>query len=80
MTRAYCERIDGMAPHGTIWQYEDARGVTHRGRMVTFYDHGGTDVTHAYQSACGAYVMVSGARLRAARTLPVDAEARCGHK
>lgn len=70
-----------MPASGMPWQYEDARGVTHRGRVVSIYDYGGTDITHAYASACGAYVLVSGARLRAARTLPnlPASELRCDH-
>ena len=73
-------RADHDRPRGMQWEYDDARGVTHRGIVATVNDYGGTDVSHAMQSGCGAYVMLSGARLRAARTLNTSVPSLCPHE
>lgn len=71
-----------MTPGAMLWRYIDARGIAHIGTVRSVYDHGGTDVTHAMESACGMYVMVSGRRLRDARTLNRSALVgdRCDHR
>jgi hypothetical protein len=53
-----------------LWEYEDARGITRRGHMDGFTDHGGTDVTYRFR-ACdtGELTVASGARLKAARRI-----------
>jgi hypothetical protein len=55
---------------GPVWEYEDARGVTHRGYLERYNDFGGTDITYWFRDhATGALDGVSGDRLRRARVI-----------
>jgi hypothetical protein len=69
-----CKPCDGPAIplRGTVWHFEDARGIAHRGIVERVSDFGGTDVVHRMMTRCGATVMLSGSRLRAARVMPSE--------
>lgn len=55
---------------GPKWKYEGARGVTHVGYLQKFSDFGGTDATYWFRDhLTGELDLVSGSRLKAARTL-----------
>ena len=55
-----------------LWRFEDATGVWRTGKMERFTDYGGTDVTYWFKTPDGHLHLVSGARLKAAYTIPED--------
>ena len=61
----------------TIWEFEDSTGQTHRGQVVKVSDFGGSDITYRMLADCGRTLMLSGARLKAARTLHLCDWADC---
>lgn len=54
---------------GPWWEYEDARGVTVRGKVENFVDFGGTDQTYYMRREDGTLDLLSGSRLKAARVI-----------
>lgn len=68
-------------PRAMLWEFESSAGNVHRGIVESTHDYGGTDVPYIMRAACGSTLVLSGARLRAARTLnriPADDET-CPH-
>ncbi len=53
-----------------LWRFEDSSGVWRTGKMERFSDFGGTDVTYWFKDQDGRIHLVSGARLKAAYTIP----------
>ena len=70
-----------MTYQANVWEYQDAIGVTRRGAMLGFSDHGGTDVTYRFHRLDesgepirydnGGFMMdsVSGYKLKAAKRI-----------
>ena len=58
------------------WEYRDATGTLRRGRFEGSSDRGGTDVTYFMRRSTGELDLLSGQRLREARTVPASADTR----
>mgnify|MGYP003704343921 FL=1 len=56
-----------------LWRFEDATGTWRTGKMDRFTDYGGTDVTYWFRDLDNRLHLVSGSRLKAAYTIPEDA-------
>lgn len=55
-----------------MWRFQDSTGVWRTGKLERFTDRGGTDVTYWFEDTTGRLHLVSGARLKAAHTIPED--------
>ena len=64
----------------TVWQFTDSAGVEHEGHVTHVDDFGGTDVTYHMTAACGAYRLISGSRVKAAKVKSTQLSgATCPH-